>query len=169
MKAKSGKVILSAVLVALIVGTASAQNSPSLEDTLKWLKDFLPNATGATSSGYVGMRVVRVTTTLRAVGGCKINLATEWVDLNTGERQDPPESCEFSLEDIDASTVKVETVPGTGIDVSMDARRKSMKCAGRPRDVAAQGVFLFKSREDAERVAKAFRHAAELCGKAEPF
>lgn len=177
MLRKSGIKWASIVLTLAIAGlqsrTLAAQSGPSLEDTLKWLKDSLPSLTGGTFQ-VSGMTISRMTS-LEAIGGCQVRLH----HTDTGFGPNVMLSTEkFSFSEIDSSTVKVgqdpsKTQPET-YGVGMTTRGGAMTIIENPPQVGknrvnSTGAGGFTDRSSAERVANAFRHAAELCGKAQPF
>jgi hypothetical protein len=159
---------LTLLFAGLHANTLASQSGPSLDDTLKWLKDFLPGATGAVYQDH-GQQSSE-TTSLDVSDGCKVHIKSVGTPGSYWEEDD------FSFAEIEPSTVVVELWQGTtpqAFHVVMETRGKentviSRSPLGNRRfDVAGAGTFV--DRAVAERVANAFRHAAELCAKTQPF
>jgi hypothetical protein len=180
-----GLMALFALLIAATVGT-SAQSKPapatgpSLEETFKWLKDFLPSATGAKYGDAGGdMSISSSTAGLEANDGCKVVLTEDTVlyDQNgkaysTVTRSDR----QFSFSDIDPSTVSVTTnnsfkTPTIGVSISTrgGSRTVVVRIGTTTMHEPGAEAISFVDRASAERVAKAFRRAAELCANNQPF
>lgn len=170
--------VLAASLV-LIVTTLPAQtpappassSSPSLADTLNWLQQFLPNATGA-RYGY--QNHASTTSNLRAISACEISLTLTTVTYSNGAASTGnPAVYQFSLGDIDPSTVHV--AQDFGIYVDMKTRGNALAISedlGPPvgRINTAEAVAQnFGDTASAQRAADAFKHGAELCANTQPF
>jgi hypothetical protein len=170
MKLPLRVVVLATALGALLVTTMPAQSSPSLEDTLNWLKDFLPNATGA--EGRTGGFTQRATTSLEVMDGCRVRLTHDKVTNGQHFR----DAEEFSLGDVDPATANVGAQENGAFRVDMFTRGGSKTVTRtqewdgfREKVSYVEGGVFFSERGSAERVAKAYAHAADLCGEAQPF
>jgi hypothetical protein len=153
-------------------------NSPSLDDTLKWLADFLPTATGAKITLPGSSHTYQAESALRLGNGCQIVIATNSVERNrdgTIYSQSQGESW-FSLSDIDPETISVldhvsDYRPEVDVSVLTKNRSLAIRSSGaNGEDRRNNAIFgYFNDRASADRVTNAFRHASELCAKAQPF
>jgi hypothetical protein len=158
------------------VATEPSGNPPSLDGTLKWLTDFLPTATGATSAAGPDGISQRIVTTARTDGGCKIR-----VELNISRFKQDGELLKssrvdaiFSLSDIDAATISDVEELNHVVDVMMITRNESALIGwdddtGNDNKRARIWLGNLVDRASAKRAVNAFRHASELCAKAQPF
>jgi hypothetical protein len=165
-------VVLAAGTATLLsVPSASAQTSgASLEETLNWLKDFLPSATGARSKDF------RTTTSLEVVNGCQVRLMTTHETFDAGKTIGYQRyTQQFSFSEIDPSAIRVvaQAYDPAVVSVGMQTRSNSKTVIRSDDGVESHTdrafAASFTDRASSERVANAFRHAAEICGKAEPF
>jgi hypothetical protein len=179
----SGK-LLSWILLAAIFAlpTAGVPQTPaasnaSLEDTLNWLIDFLPTATGATALDKIDDNVssAQFTANLAVGNTCNVGINVSAVFLQIDSHRNYSEtSYKVSLADIDPSSVKVISdagFPGAIIVTlvtkgSVPTVQNSLYPDRRQSNVPI-GFFIDHAR--AQRAANAFQHAAQLCTNAQPF
>jgi hypothetical protein len=181
----SGTVIFAALLASILaLATAATPQTPdtstaSLQDTLTWLSNYLPSATGETYSD--GGVPITITTQISGWNGCTITLVITTVDspttLNGGSTVAGGTFTQrdvFSLSDIDSNSVKVDTQ--AGIWVLMNSSTNSIQETYRHSDgtnsqsmKTLTGAASFNDQSGAERAANAFRHAVNLCAKSQPF
>jgi hypothetical protein len=155
---------------------------PSLEDTLKWLADFLPSATGMESFEKPERAVAETfTASLGMINGCNIAVTNLYINEVGGKRSTSRTTYQFSLSEINSSQAGVGTddrydppqitfvMATRGASRTVVATTTSDSGANGDIRIAFVPVASFVDRASAERVAKAFRHAAELCAKDQPF
>jgi hypothetical protein len=148
---------------------ASVASNASLEETLSWLKSTLPNVTGASFGGYT------LTIFLESANGCDITLKTGVVS----EYYSHPfsEHRTFSLSDIEPSAVGVRKSTKTGpysVFYGTRGRKRMIRYVNSldpSNEMWSQGdsVAYFPNIADAKRVAKALKHAVQLCANAQPL
>jgi hypothetical protein len=179
-------VIFAALLASILaVATVATPQTPdtstaSLQDTLTWLSNYLPSATGATYSDDGAP--ITVTTQISGWNGCTITLVITTVESpatlqggstvagGTFTQRDV-----FSLSDIDSNSVKASPPPH-GIWVDMNSSTNSIRetytssnGTNRQSMKTITGAGTFNDQSGAERAANAFRHAVNLCAKPQPF
>jgi hypothetical protein len=166
--------------------TQPTANLPSFDDTLKWLTDFLPSSTGATdrlkglSAGF------QQTTTLQVFGGCRVSLTTVVIERRDVSRPSETEAytpvtfvATFSFSDIDPASVvinmannydppSISVTMGTKNGLKTVIHKTSTPEFPETREGSVE-IGQFADSESANRVVKAFRHAAELCANTQPF
>ena len=156
---------------------ASSSSGPSLQETLSWLKEFLPDATGA-KFGNGEFVQVRTTMSLVQVNGCEVNIAEIDDVYDKGLLQPSLRlsvAFRFSFGDIEprAIAVRTDTMKGTPpprIAVAISTRNNSPTIS-----IDSQGktsheyIGAFVDLASAQRVANALKHAAELCESRQPF
>jgi hypothetical protein len=81
------------------------ESNPSLEETLTWLKEFLPTATAAKYSGNSGLGPFSLEASLDIISGCQVRVAQSFVDLGEGPSMSFRTTDQFSLAEIDPTTV----------------------------------------------------------------
>jgi hypothetical protein len=168
-------VVAVSMLALPTVGGTQGQRSSnaSLQDTLNWLRDFLPSATGARYDDGSGAN----TTTTRLIGSntCSITMATETVQ---GYTNNTPEShgtmrVELSLADIDSKSITVTNRQGIVVDLNSPTKSiRVTRSMGGYKNQSMQSLFWlgnFNDRSGAERAANALRHAVDLCAKPQIF
>jgi hypothetical protein len=180
--------LLAAMMAVLSSPTVSAQskatkpaaakptaNAPSLDETLKWLVDFLPLATGAKANDGQG-DVYTVTTQVQNVNGCQVHLIQTGSSTTGRWTQDET----FMLSDIDPSLITIRDheagVESLVISILLSTRNgsKSIKSVnslanGREDRISTAQLGYFIDKANADRAINAFRHAAELCANTQPF
>jgi hypothetical protein len=178
-------VALLALLVAASVGTFAQDKpapEPTLDQTLNWLKDFLPSATGAKVTQKADEMTYVATAGLQVNNGCNVTLTDDEVWAYREGKRSPMSghyTHQFSFSEMDSSKV------GAAYDAEYDppllqvwmwtrgglhtvVNLKDANPLSEIRNAYTQtGIFLDQA--SAERVVKAFRHAAELCGNNQPF
>jgi hypothetical protein len=169
----SGKLMTAALLVGILAlpaaGRPQTGSNASLQDTLTWLTNFLPTATGAKSTD--GFWNFRWTSRVAAARGCEISISIY------AERPEVPNDApetrteEFSLSDIDAATVTAGPLYGVfQVYGSTRSGIKAVKDSGFPNGPTSTVLIgYFADQASAQRAANAFQHAAQLCTNASPF
>jgi hypothetical protein len=150
--------------------TPPVANSPSLDETLKWLTEFLPGATGATQK--MGSAGFQSTITLQVINSCRVSLAVEVVLINDLSRPSGTYRHEFSLSDIDPkSVVMVKSDTVIWVELKTKNGLNTIIQDSRLPDPRADHIQFgnFTDSGSADRVVKAFKHAAELCANTQPF
>lgn len=151
-----------------------ASSGATLADTLSWLQDFLPRATGASNDTRTGGRTMKVTEHIEISGGCNVRLLPEIVNYRNGITLPPVPLLgqSFSLADIDPSTYSVYTdsYPLIALGFATKGRAKVI-VIGNDRDdaMAAMALDGFVDSASPQRVLNALVHASELCANAQPF
>jgi hypothetical protein len=184
-----GKRVCWALVLAgcavLTVPLASPQTSTAtLEETLSWLKGFLPNATGGAQVNPNG--TTHAAADLEVLNGCQVRLVITPTFYGLDGRAVSVSTIAllFSLADIEPSSVNARAMKGGEFEVVLGARNNAMiishsgvthYLSGNFPDEhggalhSSTSAWIFGDRGSADRVANAFRHAAELCGKPQPF
>jgi len=183
---------LSIVLAgSMLLGSrgAAAQtpspSSPSLQDTLSWLKEFLPRATGGrvTEAGPGDVSDL-ITENLEIISGCHVAFHGDRTSYQNGKAMSSDDFTDtLSLADINPSTISVSAsqLGPNGIAVFMYTTGNIRLIADVNNHVSDgttehqamhiyyESVGLFVDKASAQRVANAFKHAAELCASTQPF
>jgi hypothetical protein len=165
--------------------TPPAANSPSLEETLKWITEFLPRSTGAIGHWKGGSGGYQETSSIQVIEGCRVSLKVVTMiikDLSRPSERDTgvTDVFTFSLSDIDQTSVAIVNldlldVPNTSVSMRTDNGLKTVitdvysSLPNQGDRSAGATVGLFVDSGSADRVVKAFKHAASLCAKTQPF
>ncbi len=168
---------LSHAALLAVPGQASNSSSPSLADTLNWLQQFLPNATGARVGGKNHTEGSKATANVEERNGCQVRLTETAIlyDANGAAQQGSVTSTyEFSLGDLDSTDISVKSDNEFPADIYVNLHTRggspiiSTNLAWEPKtsDVA---VASFVDQASAQRAANAFKHAADLCASSQPF
>jgi hypothetical protein len=171
----SGKLMAAALLVGVLalpaVGGAQTGSNASLGDTLAWLKDFLPTATGATLDFGAGKRV-RTTASIAILGGCNVAIVEQKTNIDSPSSVNPDDKWTFSLSDMDPASGLVSSMNG-GFIVTLGTSGKvpmvKMEEAGSVLHINYASAGTFADQASAQRVVNALQHAAQLCANAQPF
>jgi hypothetical protein len=181
-------VMLAAVIVVLAVtamhaqtttprkaipqGASPANNSPSLDETLKWLTDFFVTATGG-KTNRPGWSDVQDDTSLHRINGCQIEFVTNSRTFDKDGKVSGSGSyyTVLSLSDIDPQAVIVTDDVSDGYRLAVKLSTRNQARIIKVGQEMRGSVFIdaFVDRAHAERAANAFRHAVELCANAQPF
>jgi len=158
-------VVAAALAFPTVGGTQGQQfSNASLQDTLSWLRNFLPAATGAPN--YYNMAM---TESLDPGNGCQITLRIDTLYVANNSHVHSYES--FSLSDIDPATVSASFFGGTGVNLVgyWTRGRASLIVDGNDTGLRLSGaggtIGYFTDPASAQRVANALQHAAQLCAR----
>jgi hypothetical protein len=159
--------------------TPSTTNTLSLEDTLKWLTDFLITATDAKRNTPDGRYIDQQATTLSVIDGCQVRMQTNIHTWTADGRQLDPgvQTAVFSLADIDPAAISVldrteADPPNLGVLLLTRNRSSAIDYSdsyNRTYKSFSINVTSFIDRAQADRGVIAFRHAVELCANPQPL
>lgn len=164
--------VLMAVVALLALPTFSGAqgqtgSGPSLQDTLNWLRDFVPTATGGIESQSLS-EPVRTTASIALTGGCGMIISLRLEDPS-GAKSPGLVTGRFSLSDVDPASISVSgnlqvsfTTRGLAKVVAQDHHPNAFPWYG-----FSMGTFSDKA--SAQRVVNALQHAAQLCANSQPF
>lgn len=161
------------VLVIALAGSSGVfgqAKTPSLDETAAWLKEKLTSEAGGqfkTGEIDVDQRYKDF-----VIDGCAINYVSTWVLTIKGHRSGNTTPYSFSLSDIDPEATQAGFANGSnGVALkTKNGVKKIRSTLGAEAVNSDQARLVILDAEVADRIAKAFRHAANLCGsRAEAF
>lgn len=145
---------------------SAQEGSPSLEETMKWLRSTVNSKSGIRVKQYTGdgefIGVDERSTEIVRINNCEIVLKVSGRQtINGQEERSEPSEYKLNLSKMSPDFFKVKKV-------NWDTPGALRNEGDHP--FYSIGFVYFKDEETAERVGKAYKHAVKLCGgKPEPF
>jgi hypothetical protein len=169
------KLVAIIAVINVLAASSFGKRDPTLEETLSWMHDFTVSRPSISSHGNYSASVKTSDKWIFASNGCSASITDNLDSWDTAGADHTVfheiHTTKFSLKDLDPSTMNVtDGFPAVanahGVFISTFNEKNVVNFFDKETALAnVNKVEIdFAARTDAERFAKAFRHAVILCG-----